>query len=168
MRATATSEPVGSRGGVGSASPRGARGERLLDRVDELVLQRLDVLVPVDAVLAVGGPDDALLVAVDHVDAPAHPAEGAQRRRLARQLVVLQLRPRAGDDERRDALDREPLFLAERALGRAPLETRQTEEHAALVQEEKERMGEAVRDASSRAKYVSRARSLSGQSSVAT
>ena len=69
-----------------------ARRERRLDGVDQLVFERLDVHLPVDAVLAVGRPDDALLVAVDHVDDAAHLAERAQRRGLARELVVLELR----------------------------------------------------------------------------
>ena len=82
-----------------------ARGERLLRGVDDVVGDRGDVGLPIDAALAVGGPDDLAPLAIDDEEGAAHLAERAQRGGLARELVVGELRADAGDDERAERLE---------------------------------------------------------------
>ena len=121
-----------------------SRGEGRLGRVDEERLDRIDVFVPVDAVLAVRGPHDPLAVAVDDEHRPGHLAEGAKGGGLPRQLVVLKLAPGPRDDERRELFEAVAVDLSEGGGAGAALEARQAEEHAPLVQEEEESVREPV------------------------
>src|SRR6185437_16611837 len=85
-------------------------------------------------------------IAVDDVDGAGDLPERAEGRGLPRELVVLHLAPGPGDGEGGEELDLRPVFLVEGLLARAPLEAGQAEERAAFVEEEEERVREAVRN----------------------
>ena len=105
--ATAATEPFGRRGGVGSASPRARAASDCSAASTSASSIGRDVLLPVDAVLAVGGPDDALRVAVDDVERRRSPRPSARSAAASRESSsYCELRARAGDDERRERLER--------------------------------------------------------------